>query len=77
MNVTSAPPKGPATQVSPHELRLAVRINDACAALSISRSSVYELIATGKIKTALIAGRRLIPVSELARVLNESMSEAV
>lgn len=59
-----------------YELRLAVRINDACRALGLSRSSIYELIADGKLKSALIAGRRVIPVSELARLLNESISDA-
>lgn len=65
-----------ATRISPHEARLALRVNDACVALGISRSSLYELIAAGKLKTAMIAGRRVIPVRELERLLNESMNDA-
>jgi hypothetical protein len=76
MKPTNTTPRGPAAQISPHELRLAVRINEACTALGISRSSLYELMGAGKIKTALLAGRRVIPVSELERVLSESLSEA-
>lgn len=71
-----SPTKGLSAQISPPELRLSVRINDACSALGISRSSIYELMAAGKIKTAIIAGRRVIPVSELQRVLSESISGA-
>jgi excisionase family DNA binding protein len=64
------------TGLSPHELRLALRINDACVALGISRSSLYELMAAGEIKTAVIAGRRLIPVSELERLVRNGTSKA-
>jgi excisionase family DNA binding protein len=73
MNDTLQPPT---FSSSPQELRLAVRINDACAALGISRSSLYELMATGEIRTAVVAGRRLIPVSELERLLSEGMKQA-
>lgn len=76
MNATAVTPRGPASQINQHELRLALRINEACAALGISRSSLYELMSAGKIKTALLAGRRVIPVSELERVLSESLSKA-
>lgn len=64
-------------QISDCELRLAVRINDACRALGVSRSSIYELIAQRKLKSALIAGRRVVPVSELERLLTEGMSKTV
>jgi excisionase family DNA binding protein len=59
----------------PHDVRLALRINDACAALGISRSSLYEMMNAGVIRTAMLAGRRVIPVSELQRVLSQSLGE--
>lgn len=66
---------GVAAQISPHETRLALRVNDACVALGVSRSTLYQLISDGKIRTAMIAGRRVIPMSELTRLLNESMTD--
>lgn len=68
--------QGIAAQISPHETRLALRVNDACAALGVSRSTLYQLISGGKLKTAMIAGRRVIPMSELARLLSESMTDS-
>jgi excisionase family DNA binding protein len=76
MSKLSPLPSGLAGQVSPYEQRLAVRINDAAAMLGISRSSIYELIAEGKLKSALIAGRRVIPMSECQRLLSESTIRA-
>lgn len=57
----------------PQEFRIALCINEACAALGIGRSSLYELIATGRIRSALVAGRRLIPVKELERLVDAGM----
>lgn len=58
------------------EFRIALRINEACSALGIGRSSLYELIAAGEIKTSMVAGRRLIPVKELERLLENGMRTA-
>lgn len=55
---------------------LAFRINDACKALSISRSSIYTLIARGDLKSISIAGRTLIPRCEIERILNEALTNA-
>ncbi len=63
----AAPPVAPCSDVI-----LALPINDACRALGIGRSSLYELIAKGRIKTARVGGRRLVPLSELIRLLDES-----
>lgn len=51
--------------------RLGYRIPDFCEAVGISRSSVYELIKHGKLQSVLIAGRRIIPVSEAERLMRE------
>jgi hypothetical protein len=52
--------------------RLAFSINDACAAIGIGRTSLYELISTGAVKPVKIAGRTLIPRTELERLIREA-----
>ena len=46
----------------------AFRVPDACAALGISRTSLYELVKRGEITLIKIAGRTLVPRSELERL---------
>jgi excisionase family DNA binding protein len=41
---------------------MAYRIDEFCAAYRISRATVYKLMSEGKLRTVLVAGRRLIPV---------------
>jgi len=55
---------------SPHPL--CYRVNEACAAIGIGRSSLYALIANGKLKAIRIAGRTLIPSDELDRLIEEA-----
>lgn len=49
--------------------KLAYRVDEACAALGIGRSSIYQLVKSGKLKLIKIAGRSLIPRSELERLI--------
>lgn len=51
---------------------LAYRINDACHALSLGRSALYGLIKAGKLRPIKIAGRTLIPRSEIERLIEEA-----
>jgi excisionase family DNA binding protein len=39
----------------------AYRINEFCTAYGLGRTKVYELIKSGKLRTVLVAGRRLVP----------------
>jgi excisionase family DNA binding protein len=48
--------------------KLAFRIDEACHALGIGRTSLYELAKTGEIKLIKIAGRTLVPRSEIERL---------
>ena len=57
-----------ASQRSPHIERCAWRVNDFCKAHGLGRTKVYELIGSGKLRTVMVGGRRLIP-SEFARAL--------
>lgn len=56
---------------------LAHRIPDACQRIGVGRSSLYELIKSGRLKTVRIAGRTLVPESELQRLVAEAAAEAV
>lgn len=47
---------------------LAYRVPDACAVLGIGRTSLYELMAAGKLRAIRIAGRTLVD-AESARAL--------
>jgi excisionase family DNA binding protein len=48
--------------------RMAYRVSDACDALGISRTSLYQLVKIGELKLIKIAGRTLVPRSELERL---------
>lgn len=56
------------TQLPP----LALKIDDACRSIGIGRTSIYKLIADGKLRPVKLAGRTLIPRAELERLLAES-----
>ncbi|WP_072389068.1 helix-turn-helix domain-containing protein [Hyphomicrobium sp. CS1BSMeth3] len=71
----SAP--NPARPTSPAACeRFAYPINDACYALGIKRSLAYELIKRGELKAIKIAGRTLIPRSEIERLTRVDRDEA-
>ena len=48
--------------------RFAYPVKDACFALGIKRTSLYELAKTGQLKLIKIAGRTLVPRSEIERL---------
>ncbi|HGM7307626.1 TPA: helix-turn-helix domain-containing protein [Stenotrophomonas maltophilia] len=52
------------------------RIPDACRRLSVSRTTLYELIKAGEIRSVKIGTRSLIPEVDLQRVLSSRL-EAV
>lgn len=51
---------------------LAHRIPDACQRIGLGRSSIYELIKAGDLRTIKIAGRTLVPESELQRLIESA-----
>jgi excisionase family DNA binding protein len=53
-------------------LPLAYRINDFAKAVGIGRTTIYRLIAEGKICPIRIAGRVLIPANEVDRLFSEA-----
>ena len=48
--------------------KLAYRVDEACDALGIGRTSLYGLVKSGELKLIRIAGRSLVPRSELERL---------
>lgn len=51
--------------------KLLVSINDAAKALSVGRTSVYDLIRSGKLETRKMGRRRLITASSIRRLVGE------
>jgi excisionase family DNA binding protein len=49
--------------------KLAYSINEAIALSSLSRTTLYKLIARGELKTVMVAGRRLVPREALHLLL--------
>ena len=58
---------GQATESEP----AALSVLQLAARLGIGRSLVHRLVATGEIRSAKVGSRRLIPMSEVNRILNE------
>jgi excisionase family DNA binding protein len=54
------PPKPP---------RLAVSVPEAAESLGISVGLLYKEISAGRIRVVKVAGRTLVPVSELTRII--------
>lgn len=54
---------------NPHSPR-AYRVQDFCKAFGVSRSTVYNLINDGKLRSVRVAGRRLIPADAAEALLN-------
>ncbi len=57
-----------ANATSPQIERFAYPVNDACHALGIKRTSLYALAKIGELKLIKIAGRTLVPRSEIERL---------
>lgn len=55
---------------------VAYRVEEAAQALRLSRSVIYELIRSGRLRTVKQGTRRLVPVVALQEYL-ESLSEGV
>ena len=52
--------------------KLAFTIPEACHAIGIGRSKLYELIAQGRVETRKIGKRTLIPKGSLEALLERS-----
>jgi len=55
---------------------LAHTVPDACQRLGVSRTTLYELIGSGSIRSFKVGARTLIPESELRKFVAEKMGIA-
>jgi excisionase family DNA binding protein len=55
---------------------LAHSIPDAARILGIGRTKLYELIDSGELRTFRLGSRRLVPDTELQRIVTERMQAA-
>jgi excisionase family DNA binding protein len=63
--VKATPPNADGTAPAQHvdtEARLAYGVEEFARLIGLGRTSVFELIRQGKLKTVMVGGRRLIPV---------------
>jgi excisionase family DNA binding protein len=56
--------------------KLLLTVPEAAKALAISRSKLYELLASGAIRSVRIDGARRIPLNALNDYVNALMEEA-
>jgi excisionase family DNA binding protein len=49
-------------------MRRAYRIREACVALGVSRSTLYKLVAQGKLRLIHLNGCSLVPATEIDRL---------
>ncbi len=50
--------------------KLALRVNEACIAIGISRSTFYKLVDAGKLRTTKVGGRRVVLRENLEALLH-------
>lgn len=69
-----------ATTVNAHtvrtERRVLLRVEEAAKALSIGRTTMYDLIRSGEIETVTIGTRRLVPLKAIERYVDSLMVTA-
>lgn len=58
-----------AGKVRPEVVPLLYRVEEAAEALRLSRSALYELIRSGRLRTVKCGRRRLVPVAALGEYL--------
>lgn len=57
--------------------KLAYRIDEACQALGIGRTSLYNLVKVGQLELIRISGRSLVPAYELYRLTQSSPTKSL
>ncbi len=69
-------PQVPDGQNTPHappplppDIALTYRVNDAAKVAGLPRSTIYALIAEKRLRSIMVAGRRLIPSKALRELL--------
>lgn len=55
--------------------RLGLRPNEAARALGVGRDRIFDLIASGELKSAKVGRSRIIPMRELEAFLERKVAE--
>lgn len=63
------PPRPESREMRRHPGRAAFSPAEVATVFGVSRSSIYEAIRRGELRSVRLGGRRLIPVAEIRRVL--------
>ena len=58
------------------QIPLAHPVQEACSRLGIGRVKLYELLKSGQLRGFKIGNKRLIPESELHRIIAERLGQA-
>jgi excisionase family DNA binding protein len=56
--------------------RLSYRVAEAALLSGLSRTTIYELIAAGKIRDVKVAGCRIVPAQDLLRLVTGEVADA-
>jgi excisionase family DNA binding protein len=62
----------PAPQSPSLDSVIAYRVNDAATVSGLSRATLYRLIKEGKLRSQIVAGRRLITPAALRELFSEA-----
>jgi excisionase family DNA binding protein len=54
---------------------LAYQVNPFCEMLGIGRTTFYNLVKAGQLRTVMIGGRRVVPASEADRLLSTNVEQ--
>jgi excisionase family DNA binding protein len=66
MDLEEVPASGPfGGKATAPSIKLLLTVDEACAALSLSRTCLYGLLAAGEVASIKVGGRRRIPYSAL------------
>jgi len=65
------PAADPAHKLTPLNLLLLMSIQELATRISVTTDAVYKWAREGKIKTIKVAGRRLVPIEEVNRIVRE------
>jgi excisionase family DNA binding protein len=66
----------PPAALKPNEVR-AFHVKTAAALYGLSRSSLYKLMAAGKLRTVKVGGRRLIPRDAIEALIATDAGERI
>lgn len=55
--------------------RMALGVAETAALLGVSRTTVHALLRSGRLRSVKIGARRLIPVAEVERLLEQGTAE--